>query len=117
MSFEWDESPEDAFVPLYDQAVANAQLAVRDLLLSYAPRIEAWLKQNAGWTDRTSNARQGLYAQVEEFANGASLIADHSMWYGWFLETQHAGRFSIISPAIDHFFPQIVEDLRRLFER
>lgn len=115
MSFIWHVPPEQGIGPVHDAAVIRARQIVYQLMLSYKPRIEAWMKQNARWQDRTANARQGLYAEVEEFATSVSLIADHSLWYGWFLETRHAGRYAIIAPAIDHFYPQIVADLRRIF--
>ena len=115
MSFVWHVPPEQGIGPVYDEAVIRARAIAKQVLLSYAPRIETWMKQNARWQDRTGNARQGLYAEVEEFATSVSLIADHSMWYGYILETAHSGRFSIVAPAIDHFYSQIVADLRRIF--
>ena len=114
MGFEWEVPPEQAFPPLADAAAQQIKVIVYQLMLSYAPRIEAWMKQNAAWMDRTGNARQGLYAEVEAFATQVSLIADHSMDYGFWLETRHAGRYAIIAPAIDHFYPQIVSDLRQI---
>jgi hypothetical protein len=58
--------------------------------------IEGNMRQNAAWTDRTSLARQGLYASTALEKRPASTVvwlqAGHSMEYGLYLETVK-GRF------------------------
>jgi hypothetical protein len=84
------------------------------LAVSYAPRIETWMKQNAVWTDRTSNARQTLWAEAFDFSDVVVLAFGHGVSYGTFLELANQGRYAIITPAIDYFAPKIWQDAQRL---
>lgn len=69
-----------------------------------AAAMEEWAKQNAPWTDRTGNARKGLYG----FAGGthggeegkgayyAGVSHGDDIDYGIWLEVRWNGRYSII---------------------
>lgn len=112
MSINWDLDIETGLPLLaqaYEQQIRNM---VYQIVLSYQPRCEVWMKQNASWEDQTGNARQGLYAVASALANAVILDMDHSMWYGFFLEYKNAGKFAVIAPAVDHFFPQIMQDIQ-----
>ncbi len=97
----------------------------------WAPQIANWMRSNAPWTDRTSNARQGLYADVEpptfqQVTDIIELFMAHSVYYGYYLEGWNpetnsrmirpgSQQWKIIEPALDHFGPLIWGDVRRLF--
>lgn len=115
MSFVWHEEPERAWGDLADTYAEAIEDALFQLAQRYAAEIEAWMKDNAPWTDRTGNARQALYAEAERLTGqAAEIILAHGMDYGLWLELANAGRFSVISPALDHFIPLIWRDAQAL---
>lgn len=114
-SFRWENTPTDAFTQLfdgYDQYIHNGVKQIADY---FAPQIEAWMKQNAPWTDRTGNARQTLHAEVVQVAGEMVAITfDHGMEYGLWLEVSNAGTYAIITPALDHWGPKVFAAVREL---
>jgi len=98
---------------VYGNKVIEAVTAVANY---FAPIMETAAKKHAPWTDRTSNARVGLHAWVEEFSKDAvHLYLAHSVFYGQFLETRWAGRFSVIWPEIQAHLEPIMEMLKGIF--
>jgi hypothetical protein len=116
VSFHWESRPEDVFGHMAQSYERALYLGVRAVLTGFAPQIEAWMKANAPWSDKTGNARQALYTALEENEKHLILIADHGMEYGIFLETIKAGQWGIVAPAIDHFAPQIFNAIRQLIK-
>lgn len=114
MGLVWFTPPTKALPELMDAYELKVKQAVKALCLRYAPDIENWLKANGPWQDRTGNARQGLYAEVEELVNAVVIHLGHSVPYGIHLELGHAGRFAVIGPAVEHFAPQILQDLQAM---
>lgn len=115
MSFVWYETPEQAWGKMMNDWMTQVRQAIAGLLLSYVPRIEAWMKQNATWTDRTPAARPALYANMEALSEEVfTLWWDHGVEYGKYLEFAMQSRFAIIYPALDHFYPLILADLQRI---
>lgn len=112
---DWQVPPEQALPELgqaYASAIHKGVLAIGN---RWAPQIANWMKQNAPWTDRTSNARQTLWSDVDDVTNVmVEIIFSHGMDYGIFLELNNAGRFAIINPALDHFAPLIWADVQRM---
>ena len=110
--FRWTVPPSkgwsaDRYIQALDRALGQ--------LLDYywAPRIEADARRSAPWTDRTGNARQTLYTKVIPALGEIVILLSHGMDYGIYLELKNAGRYAIISPAIDHFLPIIMADIQR----
>jgi hypothetical protein len=114
MSFTWQVEPEAAFTEFADEYSKALHTAVYQLALRYAPEIETWMKANAVWTDRTGNARQTLYSEVQDLTDSVLIAFGHGVDYGIFLELANAGRFAIVNPALDFFAPKIWADVRRL---
>ena len=115
MTVSWSVPPEEAFGDLADAYVQAIQDAVWAIAQRRAPEIESWMKINARWTDRTSNARQGLAADAERLATEAvQIVMSYDVDYGIFLELAHAGNYAIIGPALDHFAPIIWQDVLAL---
>lgn len=75
--------------------------AVADLAQFFAAKIESYAKQNARWTDRTGNARQGLTTSVVKTASAVTLILFHSMSYGIWLEVANAGKYAVILRSLE----------------
>lgn len=90
--------------------------AIEARLQRYAAEAEAWMKANRRWTDRTNAARQGLYTLVDHEGKGYVLWFSHgaNVPYGIWLEIANEGRYAIIGPALDHFFPRIMRDVQFL---
>lgn len=66
-----------------------------------ASKTEKYAKETAPWTDRTSNARNGLRTETEWVPKKFhALRLFHTMPYGIWLEIRHAGRFAVIAPTI-----------------
>jgi hypothetical protein len=57
-------------------------------------------RTNAPWTDRTGNARQGLFAQAFSSDGGFEIVLYHTMFYGVFLERRWDGRWGIIPDTV-----------------
>ena len=111
----WQTTPEQAFTELADEYASAIHRGVFLLATRYAPEIEAWMKANASWTDRTGNARQTLYAEVTDIVNSAVILFfGHGVEYGVFLELAHGGTYAIVTPALDHFIPRIWADVKAM---
>lgn len=113
-SFKWEpgNAPRDMIDKIRDEIADKERFAITLISQFYAPKVEAWMKTNAIWTDRTGNARQSLYTWVDEVGDTIILWLSHGVKYGIYLETRFSGRYSIIDPSIDYFFPRIMQDIR-----
>jgi hypothetical protein len=118
MGLTWEVPPEQAFEALATAYTSAIHRGVVIIYQRWAPEIANWMKENAPWTDRTGNARQGLYTAVENVVNTmVELIMSHGVEYGIFLELKNAGHFAIVNPALDYFAPKIWQDVRELVSR
>lgn len=88
--------------------------AILDLARVFAARIQSWARKNAVWTDRTSNARQGLFARAVPLAAGVAIVLFHTVDYGIWLEIANAGRFAIIMWALQAHYGPLMAALRAL---
>lgn len=88
-------------------------------------RVEAYAKQHAPWTDRTSNARNGLHAEAVKLggarfdANSFAIILAHAVTYGIYLETKRPadGGRPIIMPTIRIYAPKVMRTLTKILDR
>lgn len=118
----WEQPPEKVW-PAGAQAYAQAvRRGVHAVCQRWSAILTNEMKQNAPWTDRTGNARQGLYSTVEppspeQVQTMIELIISHgaAVDYSIFLELANAGRFAIISPTLDANAPRVWADIRGLF--
>ncbi len=116
MDFEWEVTPEQALSDLFDDYALNIYRGIQQLAKAYAAEIEAWLKANASWQDRTGNLRQSLYAEVESNLNEIVLAFDYGLDYGQYLEFSNMGKYAIIAPALDYFTVRFWNDVKALIE-
>ena len=97
----------------YADRMRQAVLAVAEY---WAPVLEAYAKEHAGWTDRTGNARQSLEGFVEELSRDTvAIFLTHGMEYGLFLETRFQARYAIILPTLEAHYEPIRRMLREIF--
>lgn len=88
--------------------------AVYRLATEWATRIEAQMKANAPWVNRTGNARAGLFGRAMKLAVGAIIVAGHSVKYGIYLERKYAGRNAIVTPTLQQSYGPIFASLQQL---
>ena len=90
--------------------------AIEQVATYFEQALEGYAKQNAPWTDRTSNARQGLHSFSQALGRETvALYLAHGMDYGIYLETRFQGRYAIIWPTIEAHLDEIGRMLRRVF--
>ena len=98
------------------QAWADRQRAEVVLLAQrWAGTLEAQAKTDASWTDRTSNARNGLFGVTEIRGNEVIIRLGHTMEYGVFLELANEGKYAILKPTINSAAPRIFDSYRKLW--
>lgn len=114
-TFVWDASPEAVFVPMAEKYVADVYGLVVSIANQYAPDIEAWMKHNHPWQNRTGAAEAGLHVVIEEMAGSmVTLILSHGadVDYGIWLEVKAQGRWGILSTAVDYWAPIIFGEIQ-----
>lgn len=78
------------------------------------------MKTKAPWTDRTTNARNGLNSKVDHHGESAIGFAQHDitfahgMDYGIWLEVAHSGQYQIIMPTVLAVGQQVMKALQDL---
>ncbi|WPD20180.1 hypothetical protein [Thermaerobacter composti] len=82
------------------------------LAQNWAGRMEAHMKREAPWEDRTGNARNGLFAGASFDGHTVRIRLGHTVHYGVYLELANEGRYAIIGPTRRKF----EADLKRSFE-
>lgn len=111
----WSVTPTQAFGQLTTAYIAAIRNGVRAIAQRRAPEIEAWMKTNKIWVDRTGNATQTLSAEVEDVSlDMVAIVMAHGVDYGVYLEFANQGRFSILSPALDTWGTILMADVRAL---
>lgn len=76
---------------------------------------ESYMRSNAPWTDRTTNARNALFSKASRDENSHELVLSHGVTYGIYLETMQAGRYGIVVPAWQHTSDELWKMLSQLF--
>lgn len=74
---------------------------------------------NAPWTDRTTNARNGLHSGVSIGMNQEfwELYLAHTVFYGIYLETRFSGKYQIIAPTILFIGKLIIDRMGSVFDK
>lgn len=99
---EWFNGPE------WDDVAEEEYKASRD-------QIEAQMRQDAIWEDRTGAARWGLTAYVENEDDVVRMYLQHTVDYGYWLEVIQNGRFAIIRPTLEEHARRITYNaIRRI---
>lgn len=112
-SITWDVSPSDMADRLEDWKARLFEALFR-LGQVFAQRIQAWAQQNATWTDRTTNARQGLTGRCIKTATGFVIWLFHTMEYGIWLEIANAGKYAVVLRALEHSYGPLMAAIKML---
>lgn len=81
-------------------------------------KIEDYMKTSAPWTDRTTNARNGLashHVKVGKFRHW--ILLTHSVHYGIYLETKNNGRYAVIIPTLNVYGPKVMKTFTKIMDR
>jgi hypothetical protein len=127
-SFTWDlskfESPKKMELKL--------QRALYGVVKYWDGRVETYIKHNAPWKDRTTNARNGLFAVAKKSAariaaSTFAIVLGHTVDYGIYLEAGHDQETKdgvvhvearpIIWPAILLYAPKVMKTLKKILDR
>lgn len=83
-----------------------------------ASELQAKMKLNRPWTDRTGMAKATLSAKVSQLSKEIVRITlAHGVQYGIWLELAHEKNYAIIAPTVREEGPRIVEDLDNLMSK
>lgn len=112
-SFTWSVPPSAMAdrVAAYKENLLNA---IRELIDVYGGKVVEYAKGNAPWTDRTSNARQGLNHAIKDEGAVLGLVLYHDMDYGIWLEVRWGGRWAIIMRTLEFHYPKLMAALAAL---
>mgnify|MGYP003993310223 CR=1 FL=1 len=100
-------------IAIYGQKVKQAVVSIARY---FEPILESHAKEHAIWTDRTGNARQGLYTATDVAEDVVKLYLSHTMDYGLALETRYSGKYAIIWPTIQEHLEAIKQMLDDTFK-
>lgn len=83
-----------------------------------ASELQAKMKMNRPWTDRTGMAKAMLSARVSQpDTDTIRITLAHGVEYGIWLELAHEKNYAIIAPTIREEGPRMVSDLRNLMSK
>lgn len=72
-----------------------------------------YMRTKAPWTDRTGNARQGLFGRAyKNGLNGYVIVYYGTAPYQIWLEVANSGRYKIIEPTLQVMGPKVMADLQ-----
>lgn len=117
---KWREPPEKVWPAGADAYVRAVRAGVHGVMQYYQPIVSNEMKQERPWTDRSSNAIQGLYTAVEpptptQGGDTFEFIMSHGVEYGIWLELANNSRYNIVIRTLDKYSPIIWRDIRSLF--
>lgn len=111
--------PPSQLAKAVDQYGERVLVAVTAVAGRIATIMQNSAKQNAPWTDRTGNARSGIFATAEQdLARGMVVIyLSHSaaLDYGVWLELANGGRYGVIMQTIEAHLPELKAMLDGIF--
>jgi len=124
---------QDEITPNLKKLPDKVHRAVHGVMQFHEGRIQSHMRDNAPWTDRTTNARNGLFAKAYEDDGGGpgrdslgrftgsshkhGIVLYHTMPYGIWLEVRNSGRYAIILPTIEEKGPEVMASIRKLLAR
>ena len=108
----------DSLTPALQQLLPRIDAAVDLVFDRYEAEAETYARTNAPWTDRTGNARNGLFAQHDaEHMVRHELTVYGTMPYTFWLEVRWSGKYAIIGPTMVHIAPLMAQDLASAINR
>lgn len=108
---------EDTLSPRLAAFPGKINQALDGIMQYHEPQVARYMKDNAPWTDRTANARNGLDAKAYSDQNVHGIVAFHQVPYGIWLEVSNSGKYRIIVPTIISQGQEVMRTVRDVFRR
>lgn len=108
----WSNPPQQLGVAAIKYGRALALDAVPNYARRKAKEIEARMKEEAPWTDRTGEARKKLRTEVEVDGTKTTIHLVSGAPHGQYLELRWGGRWAIVSPTIPRAAIEIALELK-----
>jgi hypothetical protein len=112
---------EDTLTPGVQAFGDKLQRKIKSVMEYQTPRVQDYARSNALWTDRTSNARNGLFSKYVAGSLGDTtthrIVLYHTVPYGIWLEVRWSGKYAIIVPTIDVYGKKVMDALNRLISK
>lgn len=101
--------PPSALAKAIEQYGERAIVAVAAVAGRIATVMQNDAKQNATWTDRTGNARSGIFGTSEIAGKMVIIYLSHgpAINYGVWLELANEGRYAVIMRTIEAHLPEL----------
>lgn len=118
MTLVWQTTPEQALGDLAEAYVSAIRAGVLAIAERRAPEITQWMMANHPWENITGVAEASLLAEV--FQMGVDMVEiymSQGAYYGLFLETANAGKYSVLTPALDTWSPIVWNDVLTMMRR
>lgn len=108
----------DSLTPNLKRLLPRVDAAVDLVFDRYEVEAETFARTNAPWTDRTGNARNGLFAKHDKEPMVVHELTIYgTMPYTFWLEVRWSGRYAIIGPTLFHIAPLLASDLAAAINR
>lgn len=114
----WNIDPGEYLAALTQQRIDAIEADIVRLVESLLNEVEAWMKANHRWQNRTGNAEAGLYADIEyAVRQSVYLLMSHDVTldYTWILEANP--RTALLGDVSDHFWPILLRGAREIVRR
>jgi len=113
----WQRDPADLGRAISELGERVSHQALTQVLEREGKAIEAEMKRNAPWADRTGEARRKLTVEVMTTGAATTLTLAHGVEYGKWLELAHGGRWAIVGPTTMQAGPRVMSKLHGLMEK
>jgi hypothetical protein len=117
LNFTWRRRPEDLQSRIRQWA-DDVEKALYQAMQEIAQDAEAEMEEDAPWTDRTGDARRGLFTEVVQAQHEyIKLYLSHGtdVDYGKWLELRWGGRFAIVGPMWQKYISIVEREIKRRF--
>lgn len=114
----WQRAPSElaTAVEQYGERVLQAVAAVAQYA---ATAMQNDAKNSAAWTDRTGNARTGLFgtSEADFAAKVVTIYLSHGavIDYGVYLELANSGRYAVVMRTMQAHYEPLMAQLREIF--
>jgi len=114
VSIEWDMGT----IRLRTKALGHVvDKGIAAVMSKKAVDVQDYARSNAPWTDRTGNARNGLFATSRSGQGTHEIVLYHTVPYGIWLEVRFAGRNAIIRPTIQSQAPLVMKAIEGMLSK
>lgn len=115
LKFDYDKSKLGKNMEKFSQKLGAAVLMYAN---TKAVQLEASMKRNRPWTDRTGMAKATLRAVVTQpDQNTIRITLAHGVSYGIWLELAHEKKYAIVNPTLEKEAPNVVDGLQDLMSK